>query len=170
MPLALRVATWSQGWINPKHRAQWLMTVKIYAKPLHGKRLDDITTTDVANMLRPIWFAKEETARRLRGRVERILTAAKHDKHRSGDNPAELDAVKHILGQQKGKKIRQHHAALPYEDLPTFMARLRGVDTIGARMLELTVLTCVRTNEMLGMEWRELPDFERTRLWIPPDF
>ena len=55
---------WSKGWVNPKHHDQWLMTVKVYAKPLHKKRLNDISATDVINMLRPIWYSKEETARR----------------------------------------------------------------------------------------------------------
>lgn len=160
------IADWEKGWKNPKHREQWHMTIEVYAKPLHKKRLDDITASAVASVLRPLWFAKEETARRLRGRIERILKAAKYDGHRTGDNPAELGAIKAILGQQKGKKIRRHHAALPYEDLPDFMAQLRGIDTVGARMLELTILTAVRTGEMLGMEWREV-DLDK-RLWTIP--
>jgi integrase len=157
---------WSKGWVNPKHHDQWLMTVKVYAKPLHKKRLNDISATDVINMLRPIWYSKEETARRLRGRVERILKAAKYDKHRTGDNPAELDGIKAVLGKQRGKKLTEHHPALPYEELPAFMTKLRGEDYVTARMLELTILTCVRTGEMLGMEWREI-DFDK-RLWTIP--
>jgi integrase len=161
-----RIEIWSKGWANAKHHDQWLMTINIYAKTLHKKRLDHITTSDVAEMLRPIWYDKEETARRLRGRVEKILDAAKHDKHRSGDNPADLGAIMAILGKQRGKKKVTHHAALPYEMLPDFMARLRAEDYVGARMLELTILTCVRTGEMLGMEWSEV-DLDK-RLWTIP--
>jgi integrase len=161
-----RIDEWKKGWVNAKHREQWVMTINGYAKPLHKKRLDDISPTDVANTLRPIWYAKEETARRLRGRIERILKAAKHDKHRTGDNPAELDGIKAILGKQHGRKKVEHHPALPYEDLPDFMVRLRNEDYAGARMLELTILTCVRTGEMLGMEWNEI-DLDN-RLWTIP--
>src|SRR5262249_14986758 len=172
-----RIEDWSKGWVNNKHHDQWLMTLLgvdrkgeptefNYCKALHMKRLNDISVTDVANVLRPTGTDREETARRLRARIERILTAAKHDKHRSGDNPAALDGIKHILGKQRGKKKVQHHAALPYEELPAFMAKLRGEDYVGARMLELTVLTCVRTGEMLGMEWSEI-DLDH-RLWTIP--
>lgn len=172
-----RIDDWSKGWVNSKHRDQWRMTMLgvgptgkpaeiNYCKALHKKRLDHITATDIADVLRPLWYDKEETARRLRGRIERILTAAKHDKHRTGDNPATLDGIKHILGKQRGKKKVQHHAALPYEELPAFMAKLRAEDYIGARMLELTILTCVRTGEMLGMEWSEI-DLDK-KLWTIP--
>jgi integrase len=160
------VREWTPGWVNKKHTSQWLMTISVYAEPLHNKRIDAITTADVVAALRPIWYSKEETARRLRGRLERIFKAAKHAGLRSGDNPAELDAVKAVLGQQRGKKIVEHHPALPYEKLPAFMAKLRDVDAASARALELTILTAVRTGEMLGMEWSEI-DLD-AGLWTIP--
>jgi integrase len=160
------IRDWKPGWVNKKHGEQWLMTISVYAEPLHNKRIDQITASDIVNLLRPIWYTKEETARRLRGRLERIFQAAKHANLRTGDNPADLDAIKAILGKQRGKKIVEHHASLRYEALPAFMVKLRNKVSIGARMLELTILTGVRTGEMLGMEWSEV-DLDK-QLWTIP--
>ena len=73
---------------NAKHIEQWRMTLKLYAAPLRAKPVDQITTEDVLGVLRPIWQQKNETASRLRGRIERVLDAAKAQGHRSGENPA----------------------------------------------------------------------------------
>lgn len=76
------------GFKNPKHRQQWQNTLKTYAKPLFGLRIDRVTTEDVLAVLQPIWLTKPETASRLRGRIERVLDAAKAKGLRTGENPA----------------------------------------------------------------------------------
>jgi len=73
---------------NPKHIAQWEMTLKVYAKPLRPKTVDKINTEDVLKVLKPIWADKPETASRVRGRIERVLDSSKAKGHRSGENPA----------------------------------------------------------------------------------
>ena len=75
-------------WTNPKHKAQWRMTIDVYARDLRDKPVDKIETTDVLAILQPIWQEKPETASRLRGRIEAILDAAKALKLRQGENPA----------------------------------------------------------------------------------
>jgi hypothetical protein len=78
----------ADGFRNDKHKAQWAMTLKVYAAPLREKPVDSITTEDVLAVLRPVWLEKPETASRLRGRVERVLNAAKAKGYRIGENPA----------------------------------------------------------------------------------
>ena len=71
------------GFRNEKHRAQWRMTLAEYAKPLRPKPVDVITTEDVLACLKPIWQTKAETASRVRGRIERVLDAAKAKGYRT---------------------------------------------------------------------------------------
>ena len=74
---------------NPKHLAQWRSTLDAYAGPVIGpKRVSDITRQDVLRVLEPIWEEKTETATRVRGRIEAVLSWATVAGHREGDNPA----------------------------------------------------------------------------------
>ena len=77
-----------QGWTNAKHREQWHNTLNTYAKPLHNKLLTEITTPDVFEILQPIWLTKNETASRLRGRIEAVLDYGRAMGWREGENPA----------------------------------------------------------------------------------
>ena len=102
---------------NAKHRQQWRSTLEAYAKTLNDKPIDAIETAHVLEVLQPIWNTKRETARRVRGRIERILDAAKAKGLRTGENPALWRGhLKAILPDQK--KPVQHHAAMPFEALP----------------------------------------------------
>ena len=120
--------TISHGFRNAKHAAQWAMTLKTYAAPIRDKDLDDITTDDVLAVLKPIWQTKNETASRLRGRIERVLDAAKARGLRQGENPARWRGHLQSLLTPRQTLARGHHAAMPYDDVPAFLARLRLVD------------------------------------------
>jgi hypothetical protein len=76
------------GFKHPKHRQQWRNTLTTYAEPLFKLQIAKITTGHVLSVLQPIWLTKPETASRLRGRIERVLDAAKVKGLRSGENPA----------------------------------------------------------------------------------
>jgi hypothetical protein len=75
-------------WRNRVHRAQWRQTLEGHGKSLWKKPVDSVDTDAVMAVLRPLWSKHPETARRLRGRIERILDAARVAGHRSGENPA----------------------------------------------------------------------------------
>jgi integrase len=153
-------------WRNPKHRAQWRMTLTTYAAPLHGLRLDRIAVADVLAALKPLWQTKPETASRLRGRIEAVLDAAKVAGHRSGENPAAWGGnLEHLL-PKRGKLSRGHHAAMAYADVPAFVAQLREREALAALALEFCILTAARSGEVLGARWSEI-DFA-AQVWTVP--
>ena len=158
------IAAHEAEWSNPKHVAQWRMTIDVYAAALKPKAVSEITTEDVLGVLKPIWTQKPETASRLRGRIEQILDAAKAAKLRTGDNPAEWKGnLKHLLAKpERGG----HHGALPYAAVPAFVGRLREQPGLAPRALEFAILTAARSGEALGARWEEI-DIEEA-LWTVP--
>jgi integrase len=145
----------SAGFRNEKHKAQWKATLETYAAPLRKKPVDTIATNDVLAVLKPIWTTKAETASRLRGRIEKVLDAAKAKGFRSGENPARRGHLDHLL-PRPSKLSRGHHAAMPYEQVATFITKLRQQQSLAAAALELCILTAARSGEILGMRWSEV--------------
>jgi integrase len=118
-------------------------------------------------VLEPIWRIKPETAGRVRGRIEVILDWAKSRGLRQGENPARWRG--HLQYQLPARsKVRRvkHHPALPYAELPGFMAELREQEGVGARALEFTILTAARTGEIIGAKRNEANTAEK--LWTVP--
>jgi integrase len=156
------------GWRNQKHRAQWVSTIRTYASPIIGPLpVRDIDTALVMRVLEPIWRQKPETASRVRGRIEAILDWATVREFRAGDNPARwrghLDKLLPV--KTKVRKV-EHYAALPYDQIPEFMANLRSRQSITARALELTILTAARTGEAINAQW---PEFDLgAGIWTIP--
>lgn len=151
---------------NAKHLDQWKMTLKDYAKPLREKAVDQVETADVLAVLKPIWLSKSETASRLRGRIERVLDAAKAKGHRSGENPARWRGHLDTLLPKRRKLTRGHHAAMHYTDVPVFIGELRKREALSALALEFTILTAARSGETMGMRWSEV-DTDKAVWTIP---
>src|SRR5918993_3508288 len=141
---------------NEKNVAQWKMTLTAYAAPLRNKPLDEINTDDVLGVLAPIWRTKNETASRLRGRIERVLDAARAKGLRTGENPARWRGHLDKLLPRRRKLARGHHAAMAYDEVPAFMASLREREAVAALALEFTILTAARSGETLGAKWSEM--------------
>lgn len=158
--------TLSAGFRNEKHKAQWKSTLETYAAPLRAKPVDTIATDDVLAALKPIWTTKSETASRLRGRIEKVLDAAKARGFRDGENPARWRGHLDHLLPRPSKLARGHHAAMPYEDVAAFIAKLRMRHACAALALELCILTAARSGEILGMQWPEI-DLNK-KLWTVP--
>jgi len=158
--------TLSAGFRNAKHKAQWKSTLETYAASLRARPVDTIATDDVLAVLKPIWTKKAETASRVRGRIEKVLDAAKAKGFRGGENPARWRGhLDHLLPRPL-KLARGHHAAMPYEDVAGFVAELRKREAASALALELCVLTAARTGEILGMRWSEI-DLDK-KIWTVP--
>ncbi len=160
------ISAHDKSWRNEKHRYQWNATVLEYACGfIGGMDVAEIETNDILRVLEPIWTTKPDTAERLRGRLEAVIDWATARKLRTGDNPARWKGhLKHLLPEKKNGT--EHYAALPWGEMPAFMAELRAVDSISARALEFTILTAARTGETLGAQWDEI-DFD-AKVWTIP--
>ena len=129
-------------WKNPKHRQQWTNTLRDYAYPTLGARpVAAIDGALITEALAPIWQKKAETARRVKQRIERIVQWVR-------------DGMP--LPTQGASKRVKHHEALPFVELPRFMAELRAKHSLSAKALEFTILTAARTNETIGARWDEI--------------
>jgi len=164
------IASHRAGWKNEKHAAQWQATLKTYVYPVFGDL--SVSRVDVALVLKalePIWSTKPETASRVRGRIESVLDWAKARHLRDGENPARwkghLDKL--LPARNKVAKV-EHHAALPYAEVGTFLRDVRELDGNGARALEFTALTAARTGEVIGALWQEI-DLDGGMWVIPKD-
>ncbi|MGB3273848.1 MAG: site-specific integrase, partial [Xanthobacteraceae bacterium] len=169
------------GWRNEKHQAQWRMTLlgeigKLdkdgkpikaaidYCAALRKRPVADINTDDVLKVLKPIWTAKAETARRIRGRIERVLDAAKAAGERAGENPARLRGHLDLMLPKSERLQRGHHAAMPYAEIPAFLAKIRAAGGTASRALKFLILTAARSGEVRGATWDEIQD----DLWVIP--
>ncbi|MGA0530633.1 tyrosine-type recombinase/integrase [Hansschlegelia sp. KR7-227] len=153
---------------NDKHKRQWRSTLDLYAAPkIGGMLVSDIALQDVLRVLEPIWSEKTETATRLRGRLESILSWATVAGHRTGDNPARwrgnLDA---ILPKPSKVATVENHPAIALDDAGRWFAELRRREGMAARAVEFLALCASRSGEVRGAAWGEI-DLSK-KLWIIP--
>jgi integrase len=155
-------------WKTQAQAAQWRQSILDYG-PRADLPMSELTTAAVIDVLRPLWTSKTETATRLRGRIERIWNAEKVAGNVAGENPARWRGhLDHILARPSKVAKAKHHAAMPYADLPTFMATLRARDGLARSGLAFTILTAARTNETVGADWSEF-DLRRGLWTLPPE-
>ena len=147
---------------------QWRASLRDYAFPVMAELpVAAIDTALVTKVLEQIWLQRPETARRVRGRIENILDWGKTRGYREGENPARWRGHLENLLPKKPKGRVVHLAAMPYAEIPGFMARLRRQEGTPARALELGILTLLRTGrELLGARWEEF-DWDEA-LWAVP--
>ncbi|MFG1350130.1 tyrosine-type recombinase/integrase [Xanthobacter autotrophicus] len=155
------------GFRNDKHVYQWKQTLgPAYCAKIRDKKLGEVTTDDVLAVLQPIWQEKNETASRLRGRIERVLDAAKAKGLRTGENPARWRGHLDTLLPKRQKLQRGHHPAMPYAEVPAFLTELRMREAMAARALEFAILTAARSGEVLGAMWGEVD--LKAEVWTVP--
>jgi integrase len=145
-------------WKNLKHCDQWTYTIEEYANPIIGdKPLNKISTEDILRVLQPIWLTKNQTASRLRGRIEWILASATTRKLREGINPAQWKShLDTILPKVNKAGNTKHFKALHFGQIPAFIEQLRNRDGIAAVALEFTILNGARTGEVIGATRNEV--------------
>lgn len=154
-------------WRGAKTEAGWRNTMTTHAGPIRKTAVAEIGVQHVLSVLRPLWGVKQETAEKLRERIERVLDSAKVEGLRAGENPAAWKGnLEHVLHKPDALTNTNNHPALPYSGVASFVKKLRGVDGMGARALEFTMLTAARSGETRGASWPEI-DLERA-LWIIP--
>jgi len=167
------------GWKSNKHADQWTTTLDRWAYPIIGKLAVGGISTDLVLriLVQPIgpekdaptfWEGRTETANRVRGRIETVLDWARAKKLRDGENPARWKGLLDKLLPAKSQVAPvEHHKALPYADLPRFMAELRRRDSLSARALEYTILTAARTSDTIDAVGAEI-DREEGTWTVPP--
>lgn len=171
------IADHQDSWKNSKHRQQWENTITQYANPTIGKLpVKLVALPHILDVLRQpqadcgnasLWDCKNETASRLRGRLEKILDWATVHGYREGINPAywkgHLDA---ILKAPNKVQATEHHKSVPYASIGAFMKRLRQQNGTGARALEFAILCASRSGEVRGASWEEFD--LKNDLWTIP--
>ena len=157
------IADHEPGWKNAAHVAQWRQ-LKDQAAHLWGRECRVINTEDVLTVLRPMWQEKAETARRVRGRIESILDAAKARGFREGENPATWRGNLDQVLPRTRKLQRGHHAAMPYADVPAFYTKLCTMTGATAVALRFLILTAARSGEVREAPWSEVGE----DLWTVP--
>jgi len=151
---------------NAKHVAGWRLTLTKHAAALCPRKVNEIETEDVIAVLKPLAADRAETASRLRGRIERVLDAAKAKGYRTGENPARWRGhLEHFLPKRQ-RLSRGHHAALPFAKVPAFVAELGERDAMAALALEFLILSAARTAEVVGLRWTEIDLAEK--VWTVP--
>lgn len=155
-------------WKNSKHRSQWVSTLENYVYPVLGELLvQDVDQVHVLKVIEPIWRSKNETAARIRGRIELVLDYAKASGFREGENPAAWKGrLDKLLPQPSKIKQVNHQRALGFKDMPSFMSRLGQVEGVSARALAFLAVCAVRSGEVRGALWSEI-DFEQ-KIWTIP--
>jgi integrase len=155
------------GFKNEKHAAQWITTLERYVIPRLGSVVvTNLRAADFAEVLRDIWLSKPETASRVRQRCDKVMSWCAA---RGFIVASPVPVVDMLLPKQPGKRERtNHHPALPWRDIPSFVATVlhAGRPTQSKLMLELLILTAVRSGELRGMRWEEI-DLEK-RIWTIP--
>lgn len=156
------------GWKSRKHAQQWESTLATYASPIIGNLpVANIDTDCILRVLEPIWNTTNETASRLRGRIEAILDWATVRGYRHEPNPARWKGhLAALLPAPAKVQKNKNQPSLPYTQIQAFIQTLRKREDIGRLAFEFCILTVARTNEVLGAKWEEIDD--AARLWTIP--
>jgi len=158
----------SPTWKHPKHEKQWRQSLEKYTYPVIGDMdVAAITRQDVIGVLDPIWQVVPETASRVRARIYAVMKFAKARGLRDGENPAIwVEGLDGAFPSRNKLRAVQSYAAVPFADLPKFMAELRAQDGMPARALEFGILCGSRSAEVLGATWGEVNLTDR--VWTIP--
>jgi integrase len=160
------------SWSSSRHAAKWQSTLAQYVYPVLG----DVPIADITNskgtdlimqIVNPIWTKKTETASKVRGRTESVIDWATARGYRKGANPARWRGhLEKLLPAKSKVSPIEHHTALPYAKVPSFMQRLRSINGTAAHALQFMILTASRISEALEAQHSEID--REAKMWIVP--
>lgn len=156
-------------WRNKKHAQQWRNTIEQYAFPFIGEKpINEITREDVLNILKPIWLEKNETASRVRGRLENVLAYAVTDGILPSNPATWRGNLDRYLAPQSKVKVVKHHEAMPFEQLQEKVKCLIPANNRTRQVILFTILTASRIGESVPACWNEID--LKNRVWsVPPE-
>lgn len=159
-----------RSWRNAKHARQWVSTLKTYVRPVIGNLpVEEVTTQDILKILTPIWTVKNETAKRVQGRIENILDFAAAHEYRDPVNPARWRGhLDKLLAKPSRIQKVNHHPAMPYDQLAVFLSIIDSYNSMSSKALQFLILTATRTSEVLNAEWNEV-DIDKATWQIPAE-
>jgi len=161
------VAAHGAGWRGRRSVEQWRASLATHAFPVFGGLpVDAIDVGLVLKAVEPIWLSLPPTARLVRQRIEAVLDWATARGYRKGENPARWRGHLENLLSKRNRQAVRHFAALPYTEVPEFVAKLREQQSVPARALEFVILTACRRNEAIEARWEEF-DFDAA-VWALP--
>jgi integrase len=153
--LEIHAAAWKGGAEGDEAAAhRRLLHTKFAQLPLPA-----IDTTAVQLALAP-WYGRP-TSKKVRTKIKSVIDYAKALGWFTGDNPAAKETMGKLLPAVANVT---HHPAMPWKEVPAFVAELAAFDAPASRALRFTILTAARTSETLGATWREIVVNE----WIIP--
>jgi integrase len=165
--LKRRQGQWRKnGEERPSSAETWRKGLLVDCGPIADKPVEDITAADVVAVLKPYWDrGAMESADRLRVRVKAVLDHAIAMDWRTTANPATRERFEKIAPERPDDG-QPHHAALKWEEMPAFIAKLKTVDAMSSLALQMMALTACRSNEVRGMRWTEVDWTAKT--WTVP--
>jgi integrase len=116
----------------------------------------------VVEVLEPLWRSRHETARKLKIRIAQVIDYATDRGQYHDANPARGT----IRSHETFNRMPVHMAALPWRELPAFIAKLSEREGVSACALEFAILTCARSGEIRGATWEEVDD--KVEVWTVP--
>lgn len=155
----MKKAEWDAGGASEQ---SWRGSLGKHVFPIIGQMsVDRIDRADILDLLRPIWKPKADggsivTATRLLPRLDQIFEYTIAEGLRSGANPADRHNVLKSLPDPSKIHAPKRHKAIPYREVPAFVAKLRKREGIAPRALEFTMMTALRTTEVIGATWDEI--------------
>jgi integrase len=164
------------GWRGQREGQDWRTMFKLHAAELLPLPVAEIDVQMVLRVIEPIWSTRYKLAKKLQSRIAAVLAAATVRGYRQGDNPAAWrEHLQHAgLAAPDAVMEVQPHKAMPFADVPTFIAELHAIDHEAARATEFLILTASRAGEVAqterspGMKWSEI-DFEAATWTIPAE-
>jgi len=151
-----------------KYKLQWIASIENHLPSwrvgaLWNRPIDEVEPAELLDFIKDLQRKVPHTARKVRQRLDTVFEDAQLRKW-CVTRPTQAIRRAALRGAPslKNKSLR----ALPYQQAPDFMRRLRSIGGVAANCLQFTVLTAARTNESTGAEWSEL-DFD-TSIWIVP--
>ena len=151
-------AKWKAEW-KPEQAKKWIASIVNHCGHLHHMQLSAIRVADVIATLEPIWQTYNIAAQDVRGRIERLLSAAVGTYRDEGvPNPAAwTEVMKDALGKPMIRGA-EHHPTMDYQAVPAFLVKLQARTHMAARMIETVILTALRSQEVrfIRKSWLDL--------------